>query len=734
MNNLKLHAVFMKLAVMLSAVMTSVPCLSQQKIPQSGIIGLADSLAAKDSVNSIMVKNISELRARPYHTSRSKKKSGNDKIFVTVSGYSNYNDGGGGSFIWIDSSGKADNGGSIINPAGHSGAGRWERQFGRMVNVLWFGAKADNGATDNLPFFKAAIAAANTVRYDTVHYAINKERGQLYIPGNNGYYYLSDSLLISSNIEIVGDYGIFPYYPSRLMFATNKSGIIISFNAVSGDGASWGCIRNLELKSESYSNDTTRHGIKTNTRVIIDNVYVQLFGGNGLEIRTAPDGNCNNSYISNLHARFCGMNGIFLIGQESNNCTFISPDVQNNSRCGIDDKSFLGNNYLGIHSAYNGIRPGNMDVACQVDGKKYIAIENSRNIKPTVTPGWENYWFGPLLGYLEYANNWDPAKFYHYSSCFRSKGTVQHTAVFGSYTESGQGPVILGAACMWIGGDVGSGVANPGMGHLDIDQYDWLFKGNSLRVDSIDRASGSPYNSFTALDRTKGLVLGLPGEELAMKAFKSDELMKVYSAGLPNLSNFQFTMAGFDVSKLGWSEGKAYGLGIASPRLGFRMLNNTPKIRTMGMCDGAPFGGGPFGSGEIYLNAGTDNAVIYWKRNAANTAFDTIRANIYTERSNASASVVTPTGDWRENFFDVTGLATGLTINPPSGTSANHNTLLIRIKDDGKSRTLTWNSVYRAGTDLALPARTTAGKEIYLKFIRNGAASKWDLISKLDGF
>ena len=52
----------------------------------------------------------------------------------------------------------------------------------------------------------------------------------------------------------------------------------------------------------------------------------------------------------------------------------------------------------------------------------------------------------------------------------------------------------------------------------------------------------------------------------------------------------------------------------------------------------------------------------------------------------------------------------------------------MRIKDNGTSRTLTWNSVYDDGFGMALPATTTAGKTHYLGFMYNSASNKRDLI------
>lgn len=105
----------------------------------------------------------------------------------------------------------------------------------------------------------------------------------------------------------------------------------------------------------------------------------------------------------------------------------------------------------------------------------------------------------------------------------------------------------------------------------------------------------------------------------------------------------------------------------------------------------------------------------------------------YKESSESSNSTPAPTGDAKENWHFITAQAAAATFSAPSGTAANGNTLWIRIKDNGTARSLSWNTAYRAGTNLALPTTTTAGKTMYIRFVYNSADSKWDLVAVLDG-
>ena len=53
---------------------------------------------------------------------------------------------------------------------------------------------------------------------------------------------------------------------------------------------------------------------------------------------------------------------------------------------------------------------------------------------------------------------------------------------------------------------------------------------------------------------------------------------------------------------------------------------------------------------------------------------------------------------------------------------------IIRSKDNGTSRDLAWNSIYRT-IDITLPTATTASKTIYVGAIYNSTDSKWDVVS-----
>ena len=54
--------------------------------------------------------------------------------------------------------------------------------------------------------------------------------------------------------------------------------------------------------------------------------------------------------------------------------------------------------------------------------------------------------------------------------------------------------------------------------------------------------------------------------------------------------------------------------------------------------------------------------------------------------------------------------------------------LIIRIKDNGTARALTYGSEYRA-LGVALPTTTVINKTLYMGLIYNSTDTKWDLVA-----
>jgi len=100
-----------------------------------------------------------------------------------------------------------------------------------------------------------------------------------------------------------------------------------------------------------------------------------------------------------------------------------------------------------------------------------------------------------------------------------------------------------------------------------------------------------------------------------------------------------------------------------------------------------------------------------------------------TRRVTSTASSATPTPDVSTtDQYNLTALAVGATFGVPTGTPVAGDRLVIRIKDNGTTRSLAYNAIYRA-IGVTLPTATTASKTIYLGMIYNSTDTKWDVIA-----
>lgn len=97
-----------------------------------------------------------------------------------------------------------------------------------------------------------------------------------------------------------------------------------------------------------------------------------------------------------------------------------------------------------------------------------------------------------------------------------------------------------------------------------------------------------------------------------------------------------------------------------------------------------------------------------------------------TVQAVASAATVTPV--YTNKFVKITAQAAALTLANPTGTWAEGQDLMIRIKDDGLgARAITWDTNYRA-IGVTLPTTTVLGKTTYVGVIYNSNDSIWDVI------
>jgi len=105
---------------------------------------------------------------------------------------------------------------------------------------------------------------------------------------------------------------------------------------------------------------------------------------------------------------------------------------------------------------------------------------------------------------------------------------------------------------------------------------------------------------------------------------------------------------------------------------------------------------------------------------------DTISIDLVSDiQTVVSAATVTPTATTTATH--ITAQAAGLTIANPSGSPNDDQGHLIRIKDNGTARAISWGAKYRVFND-ALPTTTVINKTTYVGIVYNAADDKWDVL------
>jgi len=132
---------------------------------------------------------------------------------------------------------------------------------------------------------------------------------------------------------------------------------------------------------------------------------------------------------------------------------------------------------------------------------------------------------------------------------------------------------------------------------------------------------------------------------------------------------------------------------------------------------------------------GTDNTTQTFQATdtiVGRSTTDTLSNKRINPRLVTAASYTTDTGTSLNiancDVFEITAQAGALLFNAPGGTPLGGQKLIIRIKDNGTARALTYNAVFRALGN-ALPTTTVLSKTLYMGFIYNATDTKWDLVA-----
>jgi hypothetical protein len=115
--------------------------------------------------------------------------------------------------------------------------------------------------------------------------------------------------------------------------------------------------------------------------------------------------------------------------------------------------------------------------------------------------------------------------------------------------------------------------------------------------------------------------------------------------------------------------------------------------------------------------------LVYYKD--ANGVVQNTYRTLPSVQAVTSAATVTPTAN--DDLVVITAQAAALTLANPTGTWSQGKDLMIRIKDDGTARAITWDTKYRA-IGVTLPTTTVISKTTYVGIIYNSTDDKFDVI------
>ena len=208
-----------------------------------------------------------------------------------------------------------------------------------------YGAIGD-GVTDDYPAFASALADL-------------PDGGVLYVPC--GHYFLSQTLELTKQILVEGATGSGWFATSVLHFPRGVTGIRIASGYPDPNvRGSWSVIRDLALMGTPDPTAATAHGIEVRSRCTIERVWIHRFSHNGIDIygsalATVDQSNSNLWQVRNTVVDACLGDGLHVQGPDANAGSAISLSSASNGGWGVHDESFLGNTYVGCHTATNGL-------------------------------------------------------------------------------------------------------------------------------------------------------------------------------------------------------------------------------------------------------------------------------------------------------------------------------------------------------------------------------------------
>ena len=175
-----------------------------------------------------------------------------------IRGHTAVDDGGSGVFDWDSVCADSDNDGTVVLPSGHSGAGRWVRNYSGAINVRWFGAQGDT-ITQETTFSAATHNGGVATDYP---YEIHEKTSGT-----------DDSAAFTAAFAALDD-GMSLYIPPGTYFMTNTSNY-----GGNTAGSNWSFCNLTSKKNITIFGDGAGSKIFINQDIELYSLYVFIFHG-----------------------------------------------------------------------------------------------------------------------------------------------------------------------------------------------------------------------------------------------------------------------------------------------------------------------------------------------------------------------------------------------------------------------------------------------------------------------
>lgn len=122
----------------------------------------------------------------------------------------------------------------------------------------------------------------------------------------------------------------------------------------------------------------------------------------------------------------------------------------------------------------------------------------------------------------------------------------------------------------------------------------------------------------------------------------------------------------------------------------------------------------------------TSNTLYYYDfTNNAWKVITTARRNVISITTASAYAINTDV----YNALSITALAGAINSISASGSPNNFDSLIVRIKDDGTARAITWDATKFVSRGVTLPATTVISKVTTVGFLYNSVAAIWDCVA-----